>query len=198
MGKKDLYMEKAVFVIKCMLGAYILTAGLLLLLAFMLYRFGLSEKVVSICIIAVYIIVTFLAGLLAGKKEKRRKFLWGLIMGALYFGILVVVSLAVNKGVEDIAGNMMPFFFLCAGSAMLGGMVTKSDWTGGKFYAILSKVMSKSIHKEDTPMKHIKTLSTRDLKESMKKGGCGECQTSCQSACKTSCTVGNQSCEKAR
>lgn len=45
-------------------------------------------------------------------------------------------------------------------------------------------------------MKHIKTISTRDLKESMKKGGCGECQTSCQSACKTSCTVGNQSCEK--
>ena len=47
-------------------------------------------------------------------------------------------------------------------------------------------------------MKHIKTLTTRNLKESMKKGGCGECQTSCQSACKTSCTVGNQSCEKVK
>lgn len=45
------------------------------------------------------------------------------------------------------------------------------------------------------PMKRIKTLTTRKLKDSMKKGGCGECQTSCQSACKTSCTVGNQSCE---
>ena len=45
-------------------------------------------------------------------------------------------------------------------------------------------------------MKRIKTLATRDLKESMKKGGCGECQTSCQSACKTSCTVGNQVCEQ--
>ncbi|MBO4609804.1 MAG: six-cysteine ranthipeptide SCIFF [Lachnospiraceae bacterium] len=45
-------------------------------------------------------------------------------------------------------------------------------------------------------MKHIKTLQTRDLKESAVKGGCGECQTSCQSACKTSCTVGNQSCEQ--
>ena len=44
-------------------------------------------------------------------------------------------------------------------------------------------------------MKHIKSLTTRNLKESMKKGGCGECKTSCQSACKTSCTVGNQSCE---
>ena len=124
MGKKEIYMEKVIFIIKCMLGAYILTAGLLLLLAFMLYRFGLSEKVVSICIIAVYIIVTFLAGLLAGKREGRKKFLWGLMMGALYFGILVTVSLVVNRGLEDVAGNLMTVFFLCAGSGMLGGMVS--------------------------------------------------------------------------
>ena len=124
MGKKELYMEKAVFIIKCMLGAYILTAGLLLLLAFILYRFGLSEKVVSVCIIAIYIVVTFLAGLLAGKKEGRKKFLWGLVMGVLYFGILAAVSLVVNKGVEDVAGNMLTVFFLCAGSGMLGGMVS--------------------------------------------------------------------------
>ena len=45
-------------------------------------------------------------------------------------------------------------------------------------------------------MKHVKSLVTRNLKESMKKGECGECQTSYQSACKTSCTVGNQSCEQ--
>ena len=57
---------------------------------------------------------------------------------------------------------------------------------------------SLNMHKEADVMKHIKTLSTRDLKASMKKGGCGECQTSCQSACKTSCTVGNQSCEKVK
>ena len=44
-------------------------------------------------------------------------------------------------------------------------------------------------------MKHIKTLNTQTLNNTVKKGGCGECQTSCQSACKTSCTVGNQTCE---
>ena len=124
MGKKEIYTEKVIFIIKCMLGAYILTAGLLLLLAFMLYRFGLSEKVVSICIILVYIIVTFLAGLLAGKREGQKKFLWGLMMGALYFGILVAVSLVVNRGLEDVAGNLITVFFLCAGSGMLGGMVS--------------------------------------------------------------------------
>ena len=47
---------------------------------------------------------------------------------------------------------------------------------------------------EDTDMK-IKTLETKNLCESAKKGGCGECQTSCQSACKTSCGIANQQCE---
>ncbi len=49
--------------------------------------------------------------------------------------------------------------------------------------------------KESEDMKHIKTLNTKPLQNTLKKGGCGECQTSCQSACKTSCTVGNQTCE---
>ena len=45
-------------------------------------------------------------------------------MGVLYFGILTAVSLVVNKGLEDVAGNMLTVFFLCAGSGMLGGMVS--------------------------------------------------------------------------
>ena len=48
---------------------------------------------------------------------------------------------------------------------------------------------------EDTIMKHIETIETRNLCDSAKNGGCGECQTSCQSACKTSCGIANQECE---
>lgn len=44
--------------------------------------------------------------------------------------------------------------------------------------------------------KHVKTLTSFSLAETLVTGGCGECQSSCQSACKTSCTVGNQACEK--
>lgn len=124
MGKKEIYTEKVIFITKCMLTAYILTAGLLLLLAFMLYRFGLSEKVVSICIIAIYIAVTFLAGLIAGKRAGKRRFLWGLAMGVTYYAILVIVSVIVNRGAEAVAGNMVTVFFLCAGSGMMGGMLS--------------------------------------------------------------------------
>ena len=45
-------------------------------------------------------------------------------------------------------------------------------------------------------MEHIKTIETKNLCDSAKNGGCGECQTSCQSACKTSCGIANQQCEK--
>ncbi len=124
MVKKDICLGKVIFITKCMLAAYIMTAGLLLLLAFMLYRFGLSEKVVSLCIIGIYIAVTFAAGLIAGKRAGKRKFLWGLSVGAIYYAILVVVSLIVNRGLQDVAGNMITVFFLCAGSGMLGGMVS--------------------------------------------------------------------------
>ena len=48
---------------------------------------------------------------------------------------------------------------------------------------------------EANSMKRIMTLDTKNLCESAKNGGCGECQTSCQSACKTSCGVVNQQCE---
>lgn len=45
-------------------------------------------------------------------------------------------------------------------------------------------------------MKRVKTLTgKKTYVNTMCKGGCGECQTSCQSACKTSCGIANQKCE---
>ena len=58
------------------------------------------------------------------------------------------------------------------------------------------KVIAQNIIKEGETMEHIKTIETKNLCDSAKNGGCGECQTSCQSACKTSCGIANQQCEK--
>lgn len=116
--------SRLTFILKCLLISYFLTTGFLLLLALMLYRFELSEKIVSIAIIFIYIIATFLAGFLAGKREGSRKFLWGLLLGGLYFLILIVVSLVVNQGITGFSGSFFTVLVLCAGSGMLGGMVS--------------------------------------------------------------------------
>lgn len=116
--------EGILFIMKCLLFSYVLTAGLLLLLALLLYRFSLQEKIVNIGIIVIYIAVTFLSGMLAGKRAGSRKFLWGLCMGTLYFAVLALVSLAVNRSIADVATNFVTVFCLCAGSGMLGGMLS--------------------------------------------------------------------------
>ncbi len=124
MLKKLTFSSRLTFVLKSLLISYLLTAGLLLLLALFLYKFSLTEKIVSLCITGIYILVTFLAGFLAGKREGSRKFLWGLLMGCLYFFILTLVSLIVNHGMGDLSSGFFTTLVLCAASGMLGGMLS--------------------------------------------------------------------------
>lgn len=112
------------FLLKSLLFSYILTGGLLLLLALLLYKVGLSQKVVSICIIVIYVLATFFAGFITGKKLKSRKFLWGALMGLAYFLILVVVSLIVNRQPSVLANSLLTTLVLCGGGGMLGGMLS--------------------------------------------------------------------------
>ncbi len=124
MLKKLTCSNRLTFILKSLLISYLFTAGLLLLLSLLLYKFSLTEKTVSLCITGIYILVTFLAGFLAGKKEGKRKFLWGLVMGCLYFLVLTLVSLIVNHGMQSLSSGFFTTFILCAGSGMLGGMLS--------------------------------------------------------------------------
>ncbi len=107
-----------------LLTTYIITALLLLLLAFLVYQFHLGEKAVDIAIIAVYVAVNFLAGFFMGKKKKVKKYLVGLGIGVMYFTVLVIVSLICNHGLQDFAGNFFTTLALCAGAGTIGGMVS--------------------------------------------------------------------------
>lgn len=112
------------FWLKTLLFAYILTAGMLLLLAFLLFKMQLSEKTVSVAIIVIYVVSTLFAGFVTGKKMESRKFLWGLCMGAAYFVVLALVSLVVKQSPEALGSSFFTTLTLCAGGGMLGGMLS--------------------------------------------------------------------------
>ncbi len=114
----------AVFLLRSLLISYLVTGGLLLLLALFLYRFQLSEAVITVAIILIYIAATFLAGFLTGKKMGTKKYLWGLAIGAAYFVVMVLISLLVNHTVSDVSSNLLTTFMLCGGAGMLGGMLS--------------------------------------------------------------------------
>jgi len=125
-GKETMEQGKnrILFFMKCLLFAYMITGILLLILALLLYRFRLSENVVDIGIVVTYILSAFIAGWISGKKMENRRFLWGLMMGCIYFFVLVGISLLVNHTIRDVTMHFWTTFFVCAGSGMLGGMLS--------------------------------------------------------------------------
>lgn len=114
----------ALFLLKSLLFSYILTGALLLVLALLLYKVGLPGKAVSVCIIVIYVLATFFAGFVTGRKLGNRRFLWGALMGAAYFLILVIISLCVNHQLNVLTNSFLTTLVLCSGGGMLGGMLS--------------------------------------------------------------------------
>ena len=115
---------RLLFFLKCLLFSSILTGVLLFLLALALYRLHLSEGVVRICITVIYVLATFFAGFITGKREGNKKFLWGLLAGSLYFLVILIISFLMKSADGLSSSHALTVLILCAGGGMLGGMLS--------------------------------------------------------------------------
>ena len=118
------YSAAMLRVMKALLASYVVTGLFLLFLAGLLYKFRMDEGKIQIGIILTYILSCFVGGFLAGKMMKSRQFLWGVLLGVLYFLIMTLVSLAVNRELQGSSSGFVTSFLLCMGGGMLGGMLS--------------------------------------------------------------------------
>lgn len=102
--------------------SYMISLVLLVLLALLVLKFFVGSQVVSGGVIGIYIVSNLVAGRMLGKRMKERKFLWGMVQGAAYFCILLLLSVLFGEGGMRLM-DMICAFFLCAGSGMFGGML---------------------------------------------------------------------------
>ncbi len=110
--------------LKGLLFSYIITAFVLLILAFLMLKLDLSGTVFSGGIHFAYIISSFIGGFFVGKKVEQKKFFWGLIMGVFYFIIIMLISLLMNRVTPIPMGSLFTVFAICGLSGMLGGMIS--------------------------------------------------------------------------
>ena len=108
---------------KSLLASCLLTVFLLCLLAFLVLVAGLTEKIVSAAIIIIYVAATFTGGFLAAKKAPGRKFFWGLLVGLVYFLLLVILSMVKAGTVSGLGDSFLTTMLLCGAGGMLGGML---------------------------------------------------------------------------
>ena len=111
-------------VMKAMIASYALTAIMLLILAALVYKLNMKESGVEVGILVIYIAATFFGGFLAGKMGKNKRFIWGLGIGCGYVAELLGVSVCMNGGIDGTIGSCLVRFVMCAGSGMLGGMLS--------------------------------------------------------------------------
>ena len=76
---------KVIWWIKSLLASYIVTGILLLVLTFFMYKFELNEKIVSAAIVGIYVVSTLIGGMIIGKLTKSKRYLWGMVLGIIYF-----------------------------------------------------------------------------------------------------------------
>lgn len=119
-------MEKSKLqaMIRSLLVSYVISAVLLAVLAFLLYRLRLGEAQIHAGINLIYIFSCLVGGLLAGKAIRQRRFFWGLLSGAAYFLILLSVSFFMNRELGADTMNLITVFLMCAGSGTIGGMIS--------------------------------------------------------------------------
>jgi putative membrane protein (TIGR04086 family) len=118
-------LKNVLALLKCLIAAYIISAVLLLAVAFVLYKASISENFVTICIIFIYIISSLFAGFTFAKRAICRRFLWGMLAGAAYFVVICVVSAFLEPEFSMLSVSGVTTLFICVGSGMVGGMVSR-------------------------------------------------------------------------
>lgn len=117
-------VNKPLFFLKTLFFTYLLTGILLFVLAFVLYKLGLSNTQVQTGVYLIYILSCFLGGFLAGRKMKNRRFLWGMMMGGLYFAVLFLVSSLSGKPLESGFSYLLLVLAICLAGGSAGGMLS--------------------------------------------------------------------------
>lgn len=116
--------NKPLVLISTLLIMYVITGLALLALALLLFKMQLSENVVTIGIMVIYIVSCLIGGIIAGKRLQVRKFLWGVITGAIYFVVLLIGSLLLNRGISSDTVHVITTLIMCMAAGMIGGMIS--------------------------------------------------------------------------
>ena len=116
--------QKIIWLLKALLFSYVVTGISLLLLSVLLYKFEWNEHLVSAAIVAVYVLSTVVGGIVIGKLVRTRRFFWGLLLGNLYFILLLVITIVLYRSLSGNGLNMLTAWILCTGGGMTGGMIS--------------------------------------------------------------------------
>lgn len=107
-----------------LLAGVIVSVVLILLFAFVTLKLQPDAGKMELMIMVIYVLANLAGGWCCGHRQERRKFVWGLLTGAVYFLLVFLVSGMSEQQVQpEISGSLLALV-LCAAGGMVGGMLS--------------------------------------------------------------------------
>ncbi len=99
------------------------TFVLLLLVSGIYYKFHIDNTKIMAGVVGIYFLSTFVGGFIYGKIKEKNKYLYGILIGIIYFAVLLTVSMLCRHGVKMNDSNVIYALLSCIFGGMLGGML---------------------------------------------------------------------------
>lgn len=108
---------------KILVLMYAITAVLLFLLALLLKQFQWGTQGIQAGITMVYVITCLIGGIFAGKVQRSKKFIWGILVSLMYIIVMLILTLIIKDGFHGESSVFVTNLLLGMGSGMVGGML---------------------------------------------------------------------------
>lgn len=118
------WMQKSVKIIKGLIIAYLVTGIGLLFLAFLLLKLQIGEEKIALGILLIYVLSGFAGGFFLGKRSETKRFFWGMVLGIIYWMILIGITLLSGNGLQNGGKGLFLNFVICVGAGMIGAMIS--------------------------------------------------------------------------
>lgn len=117
------FMEKAKILLISVGVSVLLTFIFLAIFAFVMQKGMLSSSVEGIGLIVMSVLSCLFGGYLCGKKNREKRYLWGMLTGFCYCLIFVLIhKIAGGKSGGDLLSFLTTLLY-CTAGGMLGGML---------------------------------------------------------------------------
>ena len=111
--------------VKAMVVSILLTVVLVVTVAYVLYKTDFTELWKQILVVLIYLLPCIVGGWSMGRMEQKRKFVWGGVVGCVFFLVLLVAALftpGIKEGLD--ARERVRVLMICLLGGMAGGMLS--------------------------------------------------------------------------
>ena len=116
--------NKVFRIVKTLVCTYITTLLMLLIMTLLFYKLQINNSKIMIGVYITYVLSNFIGGFIFGKIAGRKKYLFGMMVGAVYYLILLLISVIVMKEANIFTPDSLFALLACVGGGMLGGMIS--------------------------------------------------------------------------